>query len=108
MAADLEKILPVDKATIYDAFIRAYTQFDGIRRKWKAEAKHFLSKDGKGDQKIKILLLGRPYAVFDQTLNNGILKKIESMGYDVLHQSMLEDGSYLGRRNPRIRSRRSF
>jgi predicted nucleotide-binding protein (sugar kinase/HSP70/actin superfamily) len=86
LAASITSVLPCSSQEIEDTFILSRQAFYDACRNWKQKGKERLetSKD-----KMKILLLGRPYALFDPRVNLGIPKKLEDMGFDLISQSML-------------------
>ncbi len=85
IAKTLIPVTHMDRKIIIGAFNKAYRDFRGMRSKFADYGREGFFKD---PGSIKILLLGRPYSIFDKALNNGIPEKIESMGYEILYQSM--------------------
>jgi len=87
VAASLKSIFHEDQKTLVNHFLEALNQFRQLRKNWLNSGKQLLEQ--KADT-FKLLILGRPYVVFDQTLNAGLLKKIEKMGYPLLYQSIFD------------------
>ena len=87
LADDLADVLSLTKEAIVHAFIDAKKAFAAKTRAWVAQGKKRLAAPG---NKPKILLLGRPYALFDKRVNLGIPARLESMGFDIVSQSMME------------------
>ena len=74
---------------IATAFREALQQYREATERWHEHGEKLLGPPQKHD-KPKILLLGRPYSVFDSEINLGIPASLESAGFDVLYQSMLQ------------------
>lgn len=72
--------------TIYEAFLKAYSHYIERKTNWLSVGKKVFLED----KKMKVMVLGRPYAIFDNQINQGILKKIEEMGFTIGYQSMIE------------------
>ncbi|BCS98342.1 2-hydroxyglutaryl-CoA dehydratase [Desulfoluna limicola] len=87
LAADLAEVLEVSEEAIVHAFVDAKKAFTEKTKNWVSEGTKQLSEAG---EKPKILLLGRPYALFDKRVNLGIPARLESMGYDIVSQSMMD------------------
>ncbi|VVS93160.1 acyl-CoA dehydratase activase [Desulfoluna spongiiphila] len=87
LAADLAPILDLPEEAIVHAFIDAKKAFSAMKKVWVAEGSKRLANRG---PKPKILLLGRPYALFDKRVNLGIPARMESMGFEIVSQSMLD------------------
>ncbi len=87
LAESMSGILNEPVQKLCDTFIESYNEYQENKKTWQEEGKKFLESD---PDKIKILLLGRPYAVFDEKINLGIPGKIEKAGYGMIHQSMLD------------------
>lgn len=77
--------LGVSKESVTEQFLLAYANWNNNKLQWKNNGDEILNKTGK-----KIMFLGRPYSFFDNYLNNGIPKKFESMGFDILYQDMID------------------
>ncbi|MCP4161509.1 MAG: hypothetical protein GY760_15665 [Deltaproteobacteria bacterium] len=89
LAKDLNKTLKVDTEVIKTAFIESLSRFRERKKMWIDEGSKILSSDNEKD-KMKILLLGRPYAIFDKRINLGIPDRLEEMGFEILNQTMLD------------------
>ncbi|WP_300667053.1 acyl-CoA dehydratase activase [Desulfoluna sp.] len=87
LAADLAQALDRPEEAVVHAFIDARQAFMKMKNAWVAEGTKQLATQGK---KPKVLLLGRPYALFDKRVNLGIPARIESMGFDIVSQSMMD------------------
>jgi predicted CoA-substrate-specific enzyme activase len=87
IAKSLSGKLGISKNVISSNFLEAYSEFTELEKAWKKQGDLLLNKKSDG---IKVLLLGRPYAVLDNTINQQIPAKIEELGIDVIHQSMLD------------------
>jgi predicted CoA-substrate-specific enzyme activase len=85
VAEHFTNILKTPKEKIAELFIESLNDFENKKKNWKNEGQKTVSQKGKP----KIMLLGRPYSVFDQTLNLGIPLKLEEMGFDLIYQSMI-------------------
>lgn len=83
----LSEKLSLDKQTIADAFMESYREFQDKRKEWALEGAKLLSQN---EDRIKLLMLGRPYSVFDREINLGIPAKLESMGFELFYQSMAD------------------
>lgn len=78
------------REVIADAFIKARGRFTAKRAAWADAGRKTLSIGG---DKIKFLLIGRPYALFDKRINLGIPASLEAMGFELINQVMLIPGS---------------
>ncbi|MCG8572618.1 MAG: acyl-CoA dehydratase activase-related protein, partial [Spirochaetes bacterium] len=87
ISEDLADVLALDKEEITSKFLEAYSEYQDSVSEWKKAGQQILNSN---KDQMKILLLGRPYAVFDPRINLGIPKKIEEKGFSLLYQSMLE------------------
>lgn len=87
LAESINEILNQPIQNLCDMFIDSYNEFNNNRKIWIDEGKKILESN---KDKIKILLLGRPYAVYDEKINLDIPGKIERAGYEMIHQSMLD------------------
>ncbi len=87
LAGDLTAYLPNPASEIEAAFIQARQNFHNQKALWQKQGKAILSKN---PGKMKILLLGRPYTLFDKQINLGIPGKLEAMGFDLINQTMLD------------------
>jgi len=87
LAVYLSEMLNIDKEKLKKAFLLSYDNFINKKRKWIKEGSKILTDNG---DKIKIMLLGRPYSIFNNLINLGIPKKIESYGFDLIYQSMFD------------------
>lgn len=87
LAVDLYEKINLTKEEIMKAFTESFLEYEKKKEKWKAIGKKIINKN---DQKIKLLLLGRPYSIFDGMINLGIPKKLEDMEFEVIYQSMLD------------------
>lgn len=86
LALSLSGVLDLAPDRIAAAFMAAKQGFDSRRAAWREEGRKRLSRH---PERMKILLLGRPYAVFDARMNLKIPAAWEAMGFDLIHQSML-------------------
>ncbi|RJP94766.1 MAG: hypothetical protein C4518_02785 [Desulfobacteraceae bacterium] len=86
LANDLKEIMPLDADHIKTAFMDAWKEFESRRHLWQHLGKE---KQSAAKDKISIMLMARPYVLFDRGLNKGIPAKLESMGFDLLVQSMI-------------------
>jgi predicted nucleotide-binding protein (sugar kinase/HSP70/actin superfamily) len=86
LAEDLKEVMQIDPDHAKVAFMDAWKDFETRRHIWRhlGEEKREASKD-----KIAIMLMARPYVLFDRGLNKGIPAKLESMGFDLMVQSMV-------------------
>lgn len=90
LAIKLEGVIHRPRKEIMEAFLAARKTFHKAREQWRQEGLKILAQP---EKKMKILLLGRPYALFDQRINLGIPQKLEEMGLDLLNQSMFQDNT---------------
>jgi len=90
LAIKLEGVLHRPRKEIMKAFLAARKTFHKAREQWRKEGLKILTQP---EKKMKILLLGRPYALFDQRINLGIPQKLEAMGLDLLNQSMFQNNT---------------
>jgi predicted CoA-substrate-specific enzyme activase len=88
LAVALERYIPLSQDQVQEHFIEAYNSFQERRLKWRALGHHILQSY---TEQMKILILGRPYVIFDATLNNGIPKMLEDLGFDLLYQTMFDN-----------------
>ena len=86
LAEDLKEAMHLDPDHAKAAFMDAWKEFETRRHLWQhlGKEKREASKD-----KIAIMLMARPYVLFDRGLNKGIPAKLESMGFDLMVQSMV-------------------
>ena len=87
IARALQGRVAAPETDIIEAFLRAYRSDLERKAHWREAGTRILNS---GKDQIKILLLGRPYVIFDRTINNGIPAKLEALGYELLYQSMLD------------------
>jgi predicted nucleotide-binding protein (sugar kinase/HSP70/actin superfamily) len=87
LADSISEILSVKREDIVKAYIESRLEFMDKKKNFVKQGKSVLNKK---TDKPKILLLGRPYTLFDKRINLGIPAKLESMGFDILSQSMLD------------------
>ncbi|HOY08535.1 MAG TPA: acyl-CoA dehydratase activase [Candidatus Omnitrophota bacterium] len=87
IAQSLAGHIPLPQADIVESFLTAYRADMKRKAQWRETGTRRLAS---GKDRIKILLLGRPYVVFDRTINSGIPAKLEALGYELIHQSMLD------------------
>jgi predicted nucleotide-binding protein (sugar kinase/HSP70/actin superfamily) len=83
----LEEKLQITSSEIANAFIEAQNEFLKQKDQWKKAGQETISNN---KSKIKILLLGRPYAIFDSQINLGIPYQLEKLGFDLIYQSQLD------------------
>jgi predicted CoA-substrate-specific enzyme activase len=74
---------------VREAFITARRRFRRLRRR-RARAFARLAGGGGGGVEPAVVLLGRPYVVFDPVLNLGLPQKLEGLGARVFWQEELE------------------
>jgi predicted CoA-substrate-specific enzyme activase len=89
---ELRKKLPdetweVGLADTVNALIQSYEEYKRARRRWADTWEQLYTKTPEG--KIRILLLGRPYVVFDPGVSLGILTKLEEQGAELYWQEEL-------------------
>ena len=89
MADYFHDILKQPRETIATAFIQARRIFQEKKKTWADAGRGILSVE---KDRIKILLLGRPYALFDKRINLGIPARLEKMGFELINQTMLLPG----------------
>jgi len=90
---EMDQRLPrMDREKVKDAFLSAYRDFSSARIKWRKIAEKDFSRQN-GDS-LKILLLGRPYVLFDSTLSLAIPEKIEELGAELYWQEELNLDGY--------------
>jgi len=82
----LAGLIGEDEGVIRERFTSSLKNFREKQQLWKEEGLLQLLSD---EKKIKIMLMGRPYSVLDKQLNLGIPGKLESLGFDLLYQSMI-------------------
>ncbi|MBN2547101.1 MAG: hypothetical protein JXB50_14965 [Spirochaetes bacterium] len=87
LALYLEKKMPLKKVKVMEVFKNAWMDFNGKKTEWKNIGKKIVSDK----KKPKIILLGRPYVIFDPSMNLNIPWTLESFGFELLHQSMIEN-----------------
>lgn len=87
VAESLQEISSVDKAKMIEVFMSVHQERQARKKQWEKKGQSIIETD---PDKIKILLLGRPYVIFDRVINNSIPSKFEALGFDVIHQSMLD------------------
>ncbi len=90
VALSLSKAISVPEKDIANVFISEYLKYRDKVRQWSMQGERLISSNS---GRIKILLLGRPYIVFNKTINRGIPAKLEEYGFEVMHQSMFDLGS---------------
>ncbi len=80
--------LDLDLEKFEQALRQAYAAFADIRKKW---TRTFADRSAANDEdRPNILLLGRPYVVFDPVLNLGLPAKLEQEGARLFWQEELE------------------
>ncbi|MCP4023698.1 MAG: hypothetical protein GY729_17770, partial [Desulfobacteraceae bacterium] len=87
LAHALSTSVNISEHKIAAAFLQAKNRFEEQKQCFRALGQKILAKN---DGKPRILLLGRPYALFDKRVNLGIPLKLEEMGFDLVSQSMLD------------------
>jgi predicted CoA-substrate-specific enzyme activase len=97
LADDLKNVLDIAPEKIKDAFVLARKAFTEKKRLWVKEGETLMKGQG---EKIKLLLLGRPYALFDKRINLGIPARLEQMGFDLMNQTMLDLDAGFGEERP--------
>lgn len=86
LAEDLKDSMKLDPRHVKQAFMDAWTGFETRKHIWQHLGKEKLNAS---PDKISIMLMARPYVIFDRRLNQGIPAKLESMGFDLMIQSMI-------------------
>ena len=94
-------ILPADSETIEQAFILSRKAFLEKKARWAEKGRSVIEQN---KTKLKLLLLGRPYALFDKRVNLGIPAKLEALGFDLLSQSMIDPDILKKDPNPLLES----
>ena len=89
IASSLEELLSEDKKYLSDQFLKSLDYFRLCQMQWKMEGEKVIESN---KDKMKIMLLGRPYTIFDKQINLGIPAKLEEIGFDLLYQSMVDTG----------------
>ncbi len=75
------------------AFDAAYREYTQARKNWeKTYSKLNIHADRKGN--VKIVLMGRPYVMFDPALNLNIPRRLEQLGADIFWQDEFEIDEY--------------
>lgn len=88
--AELSRKLPdLGEEETVEAYREARRQYAQARDAW-ARGFQTLSKAVAGEEKLRVVLLGRPYAVFDPALNLAIPKLVEDQGVEVFWQEELD------------------
>ncbi len=87
VASSLESLLSEEKEFICDQYLESLKYFRSCQKEWKNIGQNIIKSH---ERKLKIMLLGRPYSVFDKQINLGIPAKLENMGFELLYQSMVE------------------
>jgi len=90
VATSLAEKLGEEKEYLASHFCTSLGKFRDNQRKWKEEGRKILES---GEQEMKIMLLGRPYSIFDKQMNLGIPLKLENLGFDLIYQSMADGHS---------------
>ncbi|WP_027358623.1 acyl-CoA dehydratase activase [Desulforegula conservatrix] len=85
LAKDLRDSMKLDPDHVKEAFVDAWKGFETRKHIWQHLGKEKLNAS---PDKISIMLMARPYVLFDRRLNQGIPAKLESMGFDLMIQSM--------------------
>jgi predicted CoA-substrate-specific enzyme activase len=70
---------------IVNAFTESFNRFLARKSAWTDMGKHRLAAHG---DKPVILVMGRPYVLFDARMNQGIPSKLEALGFPLIAQSM--------------------
>lgn len=78
----------VSRAEIAYAYEKSQQEYLALMRRNIEEGKRVLSQVGKND--IVLVIMGRPYNVFDPVMNAGLVEKIVRLGYPVLYYEMLD------------------
>lgn len=86
LADELKGSMQLDPDHVKEAFIEAWKGFETRKNIWQHLGKEKLRVS---PEKISIMLMARPYVLFDRRLNQGIPAKLESMGFDLMIQSMI-------------------
>ncbi len=85
---DTQALLPTEEETV-EAFVAALEQYRrGLQELSKTYAKSIAESTAANPttEPIRVVLLGRPYVVFDSGLNVGLIDKLESAGVEVYWQ----------------------
>jgi predicted CoA-substrate-specific enzyme activase len=86
VASSIENLVNEDVQTISSYFTESLEDFRKNQKLWKELGQDVLTSR---EDKMKIMLLGRPYSIFDGQLNLGIPAKLEELGFELLYQSMI-------------------
>jgi len=87
IAASIGNLVNEDSQQISNQFVQSLSTYRDQQKIWKDEGRKIVESR---QDKMKIMLLGRPYSIFDKQLNLGIPAKLEELGFDLLYQSMIE------------------
>jgi predicted CoA-substrate-specific enzyme activase len=92
--AELARRFPdVGREEIRDAFQAAYELFTSARKNLSGGFARE-SGDGKNGERLRVVLLGRPYVAFDSVLNLSLPRTFEDLGAEVYWQEELDLDSY--------------
>lgn len=89
LARQLTDIINRPVHQIEEAYMQARNRFYHSQKVWQETGQKILDSAGR----LTIMLLGRPYALFDNRMNLGIPEKLEDLGYPLINQSMVDPGS---------------
>ncbi|MBN2659338.1 MAG: hypothetical protein JXR86_19945 [Spirochaetales bacterium] len=87
VAASLAVQLGEEESVLAAQFAGSLNTFRENQEQWKKEGRKVLDS---GENEMKIMLLGRPYSIYDKQMNLGIPLKLEELGFDLIYQSMAE------------------
>ncbi len=98
--AELMRFFPVlQQEEVLEAYVGARRDYLEHKAAWKREAALRLA--GVEADRLRVVLLGRPYVIFDRALNLDLPRKLEELGVEVFWQEELEQGppvpGYAGR-----------
>ncbi|MFA6011385.1 MAG: acyl-CoA dehydratase activase [Desulfobacteraceae bacterium] len=104
LADYLKDILHLDKKIIEEAFVLSRREYLARKTRWAEKGSVLIEQDNEDNGRLKLLLLGRPYALFDKRVNLGIPARLESLGFDLLSQSMVNPDILKNDPNPLLES----
>jgi len=91
LGKDLSPLLRVPDDVIANAFIHARQSFMDKKKNWAQIGQQRLAVRA---VRGKILLLGRPYVMFDRRLNLGIPRIFEDAGFNIISQNMAAESQF--------------
>ena len=98
---EMERKIPadLDRGEVAEALAQAHAAFAEQKKRWSLTFSEQISEDG--EDRPNILLLGRPYVLFDPVMNLGLPAKLEREGARLFWQEEIDldgfDPEYAGR-----------